>query len=216
MIKAVVFDMGGVLVSDVWENLFFNKKNGMAAMYNMNTDIVQKAGAELWEKYAHITDVDWKELEAKYWAEFMVKTGMNIPMQEIVTLTNGASEPMIGAQQFLEKLSNTKINMGICSNNTEFFFNRQAQKIDLYKYFLAKNISLSCRIGKSKLSPHFEMFKFITKTLGVQKEECLFIDDRVEMVSHSLKYGFISILYPSHSGHNDGYLEKLFQKLGIF
>lgn len=53
MIKGIIFDMGGVLVYDVQEPLFFDSKNGLIVQYGLKERKVAKAVRVLWEKYAY-------------------------------------------------------------------------------------------------------------------------------------------------------------------
>jgi hypothetical protein len=50
-VKAVIFDMGGVLARDVWEHLL---PEGIAPKYSLDDkNLVWKVGALLWEAFAY-------------------------------------------------------------------------------------------------------------------------------------------------------------------
>src|SRR5262245_61183104 len=50
-IKAVIFDIGGVLAHDVWEHLLLDKTDGVASKYGLLEDDVKRVGKELWKRY---------------------------------------------------------------------------------------------------------------------------------------------------------------------
>jgi len=215
MIKALVFDIGGVLAFDVWENLLLDEKEGLASKYGLDIQAVIQAGTILWEQYAHQTSPDWKQLEIDYWSQFNNLIGRTIPIEEIIQLTDKFIKPVDGMMELLSTLISQNITLAICSNNTEFWFSRQAQKIDLYKYVPSRNIILSCRIGASKSSPRFEMFEEVTKAIGIDRTECTFIDDRSESIIQATQYGLVSILFPAHSPHGARYIKSLLYEMNV-
>ena len=215
MIKALIFDIGGVLAFDVWENLLLDKKEGLASIYGLDLQTVNQVGAILWEQYAYQASSDWKKLEINYWSQFNNLMGCAIPIGEIIQLTDKFIKPVDGMAELLSTLISQNITLAICSNNTEFWFNRQAEKIGLQKYVSTRNIILSCRIGVSKSSPRFEMFEEATKAVGVNKKECVFIDDRIESIIQATQYGLTSIMFPTHSPYGARYIKSLLSEMHV-
>lgn len=217
MIKSIIFDIGGVLAYDVWEHLLLDKETGIAYKHNLDLDKTREIGEKLWEEFAYRSTNDWKKLEEKYWTRFVSETGIEAPIDKFIETTDFFIKPIDKNNMFnlLKKLKYKEISLAICSNNNEFWFNRQYDKIKLNYFFSQKNIVLSCRSGASKLSPNFEMFKDVVKILGVQKNECIFIDDRPGPIEKANEYGITSILFPSHSSSGAIYLELLFKEMNI-
>jgi FMN phosphatase YigB (HAD superfamily) len=219
MIKAVIFDIGGVLAYDVWEHLFLDKEHGIATRFNLDADQVRKVGKELWERFscqAAIGEQDWSKLEEEYWNCFIERFHLSIPMSSFIQMTDKFIKPVQEMPQLLEKLRLTEVDLAICSNNTEFWFKRQLDKLGLYKFFPPDKIILSSRIGIQKSSQGFEMFHAIMNALKLDKAHCIFIDDRQENIQQSLTYGLTGIIFPSHATYGARYLEVLLQKMGIF
>jgi HAD superfamily hydrolase (TIGR01509 family) len=215
MIKAVIFDIGGVLAYDVWENLLLDEKVGIAKAYNLDYNQVKQIGQTLWEQFAYITSSDWKQMEVDYWNKFSQSLGISTTVSEFIDLTDIFIKPIDGMVDLLRKLKSTGVELAICSNNTEFWFHRQAMKLDFYKYFSAEKVLLSCRVGRSKSSHDFEMFYAAVKSLGIDKQECILIDDREDVVLQALKYGLASIIFPSHSPYGARYLTALFERMSL-
>ena len=53
MIKAVIFDIGGVLAHDVWEHLVLDKPEGIASRYGLVETQVEEVRKELWDKFMY-------------------------------------------------------------------------------------------------------------------------------------------------------------------
>ena len=73
MIKAVVFDIGGVLAFDIWEHLFLDPEKGLAAGLSLSPDEVKQMGLKMWEDFAYKSAKSEKEinaLEIDYWSQF--------------------------------------------------------------------------------------------------------------------------------------------------
>jgi FMN phosphatase YigB (HAD superfamily) len=215
MMKTLILDVGGVLAFDVWEHLLLDKNEGIASTYNLDEQKTIQAGSVLWEQFAYQSSSDWRQLEIDYWTQFNNLLGSTIPIGEILQLTDKFIKPVEGMAGLLEALVSQNIDLAICSNNTEFWFERQSQKLGLAKYVSPERIILSCRIGASKSSSLFEMFEKAVSSLGVSKSECVFIDDRVESISRAIEYGLPSILFPSQAQYGSQYLRLLLLAMKI-
>lgn len=212
--KSIIFDIGGVLAYDVWENLLIGE-GGVAKKYNLDKLMIEDTGKKLWEEFAYKSSNNFKKLEREYWKRFINEVNFSIDIDELITLTDDFIKPVEGMSGLLNNIKEKETNLAICSNNNEFWFNRQSEKINLLDYFESKKIILSCRLGHSKLSENFELFKETVKALGVQKEECILVDDRIESIARANEYGMTGILFPSHSKFGARYLELLFKMMKI-
>ena len=217
-IKAVIFDIGGVLAYDVWEHLILSKDNGLATLFKLDAEKSQEAGKALWNEFAykHINREDgWLELETAYWEKFIREFNLQVSVDELRIQTDKFVKPVEGMMNIINALYDRNIKLAICSNNTEFWYKRQNMKLGIEKIIPKENIILSSKIGVSKGSPNHEMFSAAIESLGTSKASCLFIDDRIENVAHANDFGIASVLFPSHSTVGAKYLRNLFQPLGI-
>lgn len=220
MIRAVVFDMGGVLAYDVWEHLL----PSIASTYGLLKNEVMQVGKELWKVYecpSVALESTCRNLEQHYWESFIERfrgqLSSSITTDDLKNMTDPFirdvnNEAMI---PLLERLQSKVVHLAICSNNNEFWFKRQMEKLGLDKFFKPSNLCLSYEVGFPKSSPGFEMFTAITKALGIDNEYCLFIDDRKENIEQALKYGMAGILFPRESRCGARYLNALFKHIGL-
>jgi len=218
MIRAIIFDIGGVIALDVWEHMLVDHENSLAKKYQLDHYKVFQYGKILWEEFSYLKasqSSEWDELEKKYWKKFTSKFNIDDSIDEIINLTDKFILPLNGMVTLLDQLSHKKIKLAICSNNIEFWLQRQISKLKLYNYFELPNIIVSCRTGISKTSPGFEMFKEAVKALKVEKEHCLFVDDRLENIELALKFGLKTILFPHESEFGAIYLKALLKEMGI-
>jgi HAD superfamily hydrolase (TIGR01509 family) len=218
MVQALIFDIGGVIAYDVWENLFLDKKRGIASNLNLNPEEVKKIAKTMWDEFAHRSidkEHDWKELEKEYWNKFIQHFHLSASVDYFINLTEQFICPIPETLKLLERLKSTEVKLAICSNNTEFWFKRQMDKLGLSKFFQQKYIILSSHIGASKSSPNFEMFEAVIEALNVDKRDCVFVDDREESILRAVEFGITGIIFPSHSERGARYLEALLQQMRI-
>jgi HAD superfamily hydrolase (TIGR01509 family) len=216
--KAIIFDIGGVLAYDVWEHLMLDETSGIASVLNLDTDQVRIVGKVLWNEYAYknvTKEKDWKQIEVEYWKRFNNKISTPVPTSYFIKLTNDFIRPIEGMIQLLERLKANRIDLAICSDNTEFWSKRQINSLGLDKFFDPDKIVLSSRIGVSKSSENFEMFKAVVSALTANKDECIFVDDRVENVIQALRYGITGVIFPTHSKYGSKYLSMLLKEMGV-
>jgi len=218
MIKAVIFDIGGVLSYDVWENVLLDPCTWIAVEYNLDRERVFKLAHDLLPLYlfrSSQSDGDWIDHEKEYWEHFIAEFKLKLTTDYFIEKSERYYRAINGMGELIQSLKTRGIGLGICSNNTEFWFRRQFSKLDLFSHFAAESVILSCRIGVAKTSPGFEMFRAATNSLNLDKSECIFIDDRVDNVEYSLRFGMPSILFPSHSEYGQQYLSAILSKMGL-
>lgn len=217
--QAVIFDIGGVLAHDVWEHLLLDEERGIAVAYSLDTDQVRSVGQDLWEKFAYRAATDdngWEDLEVEYWNLFIQRLQLPTSVDEFIQLTDEFIRPVEGMIQLLERLHSRGIDLALCSNNTEFWFQRQKDKLNLDRFVASNRMILSNRIGVPKSSPGFEMFRAVIDALGIEKDLCIFVDDREKNIHQALEFGLSGIIFPSHSSYGALYLGSLLEKAGVF
>jgi FMN phosphatase YigB (HAD superfamily) len=230
MIRAVIFDIGGVLAFDVWEHLLLDKPDpfnpdrpiGIAKLYGLQHSDVKKVGHKLWKIYSRRSDIPaagGPDLEEQYWTAFIEELKDQLPPSirtcDLKNRTDLFIKPVNkpGMESLLKELQSKNLRLVICSDNTEFWFRRQVAKLELERFFSPQDCFVSCRVGFSKRSPGFEKFHAISEALALKSDSCLFIDDRPENVELALMYGFVPVLFPSHSSWGANYLRTLFSHM---
>jgi HAD superfamily hydrolase (TIGR01509 family) len=218
LIKALIFDVGGVLAYDVWENLLLDKDYGVASVFHLNAEEVYKTGQELWNLFAHRqvdTENSSSSLEREYWDLLIQRFDLLESPDYFIRWTDRFIKPVEGMVPLLEHLQASGVKLAICSDNTEFWFRRQMDSFGLCRFFSPNHTILSSRVGVSKSSPHFEMFEAVVAALDLDKEDCILIDDRNETILRGLEFGLAGIIFPSHSRQGGRYLAALLERMGI-
>lgn len=218
MIRAVIFDIGGVLARDVWENLLLDRPAGVAALYGLDRAQVYRVGRELWDIFAHrpsVTGSGWRELEYEYWKLFTSRLHVSAPIEALIELTESYIVPVEGMYQLLERLEHRGIELAILSDNTEFWYERQMDQLRLRGFFEPQKVILSCRVGVSKSGSTLDMFRQAILALDADEDESIFVDDRLENIERGLELGIAGIVFPSQSRFAHRYLEALLRRLGV-
>lgn len=169
MIKAVIFDLDGVIVSTdschykAWkkmadeEGIYFDEK-----INNRLRGVSRMASLEIVLERAHKSYTDAEKQE-------MAERKNNYYKELITELTPGDILP--GAMENLEELkrNNIKIAIGSSSKNTPIIL----RQIGLGDYFDA--VSDGNNISKSKPDP--EVFLKASEMLGIEPEFCMIVED---------------------------------------
>lgn len=218
MIRALVFDVGGVLARDVWESMLLDESRGLAKQHGLDEALVNEVGQVLWNIYAHEPSVPGhtsRDLEIEYWTRLIEDLGISANAPDLIRRTAEFICPIPGMDLLLEQLRHTDINLAICSNTTEFWFERHWAALGLDRFFSADKVVISPRVGVSKTSDTLRMYERVVETLGIGPRQCLLIDDREENVERALDFGMPGIIFPSHSEYGTEYLGHLLSEMGL-
>lgn len=219
-IEAIIFDIGGVLAHDVWEHLFLDEDGVRAKYPQLDADEMFRWGKSAWEDFAYVSETssnDWRALERRYWDAFITFFRDELPAgvspDEFIELSLKFFRPVEGMNALLEKLHARNSTLGICSDNNEFWYRRQAEQLGFTKFFDADKIILSNRVGKSKRSAQYEMFEAVTRAVGVPKQNCVFVDDRATSLERAQEFGMPGILFPAQAAFGAQYVETLINRM---
>lgn len=199
MIKAIVFDAGGVLLRGKFEdvasraakNLGFEKKRFAwfkAASYD--GCLTGKESFEIFLKRVSSErklGVSFKKLLLAWKKSYLEVMGIN---QEVMSLV---------------KRLKKKYVVGLVSNLTDLH-GRINIKRGLYSSF--RPCLLSYRVGVKK--PDKKIFEILLGKLKIAPSECIFIDDRKKHLVAPKKLGFVCVHFK-----NSRQLEREFKKLGV-
>jgi HAD superfamily hydrolase (TIGR01509 family) len=222
-IKAVIFDIGGILAYDVWEHLYLDDVTGLASRFNLPKDKAEEVGKKLWKEFAHISMVGEETpemLEQKYWQRFIDECGDALPavtVDELVGLSDSFIRDVNNAEMIplLEAIKDRGLVFAICSNNNEFWFKRQMHKLGFATFFPDETTILSCRIGVSKDDPSGKMFTEVLEKLALPPEETLYFEDRKSNVERAQAYGINAILVPPESAQGASVITNALTSYGI-
>jgi FMN phosphatase YigB (HAD superfamily) len=217
-VRGLLFDIGGVLAWDIQEYLFSDETHGIPGLYGLDRQRTWPIATQLWKRYAyerHLEVPDWHQQEHQYWTEFTRELGISTPVEALINLSTYFVRPVEGMQELLESLRQLGVHILICSNNTEFWFQRQRERLGLDQYVAPEDVILSCRVGAPKLSPDFELFKIVKSRLRFDQNDYVFVDNQFENIRHANDFGLTGIYFPTASPFGASYVRRLFQHLGL-
>ena len=113
-----------------------------------------------------------------------------------------------GFIDFIEKVQG-KYKFAIISNDSSRWSKYLRDKFDLNKYFDVISISGDLKIQK----PDERIFMLTIEKLGVNAEDCFYIDDRTGNLNAAKKVGMMPILLNSRNETYDGVSVKSYEEL---
>lgn len=199
MIKAVIFDLGGVVYTDVMKTTY--EKTGRK--FNIDPKLVKEVSRPLrieWQKNKISSEEFWKQLAEKLKISDVdsLKKAWDESFFEI-------SEPNEETIKIIEKLKKNGYKIAVLSNTVEPHVSHHKERKD---YNIFPFVFLSSELGMRK--PEKEIYEHAVKTMEVKFEECIFIDDIEVNLATAKKLGMKTILFQSTEQ-----LETELKKLGV-
>jgi FMN phosphatase YigB (HAD superfamily) len=147
-ITTVLFDMGGVLASDIYEHVLFDRRYGLAPKGWIARRRWKVAAGPLWDQFA----VQSHAGESAFWHIFSER--VHSPVDPSKALETERHELRINrdAAWLLPALHAAGIKVGIVSDNTAFWYPQQLAALGLKKSIDPDLILLSYEHGVRKLT----------------------------------------------------------------
>ncbi len=194
MLKAVIFDLDGVIINS--EPLQF--KAAKTVLKNNGGEITDE---EL-SRYVGVANfIVWSELKEKYSLIKSVKELMKMQADLRIIMLKDYNDGFVpGIDELLSELKEKRIPTAIASSSTKDFIDAVLEKLGIGSYF--KIIISGDQVEKSKPFP--DIFLKAAEVLKVQPEECLVIEDATHGVAAAITAGMKCIGYRNiHSGNQD-------------
>ena len=187
MIKAIIFDYGNV-ISALDNNLFIAEiaKHSEKTKSELHELIYGKSGLPTQYETGIITSDD-------FFARIKELCELNISRTEFISAFTGIFTPM---QQTLDLIKRLKpdYRLGLLSNTNEWDFTYEIEKIKVFDLFDTVTVSYKVKAMK----PDRKIYLDALNKLGLNPEECIYIDDIKEYADAAGTIGFRGIHYTDH------------------
>lgn len=196
MIKAIIFDMGGVLLPAVekrYEEI--GKEIGFPLNFKSEENLPD-----------FVATVKGKITTAEFCKILEKRFNLKVDLLSILTDMEKSARAHLNYEllDFAKKLRG-KYSVALITDATDLN-SRLNREIGLYDYF--DPCIVSCEVGYKK--PEKEIFELVIERLKMTPKECIFIDDREQNLKTPKEMGFNVILFK-----NNGQFLKDLKTLGI-
>lgn len=185
-VKAIIFDMDGVLV----DSEPFHVENEKRMFNKMGLDISDEEHAGY---MGTATDVMWTKIIKNRNLTHDVADLTNLTIQESLPYFRSLEkiDPMPGLVELLEKFKSNKIPMAVASSSDPETISIILEKSGLKNYFLYA-VS-SSEIGKSKPEP--DVFLYAANLLGVLPQNCVVFEDSKNGIKAAKNAGMFCVAF---------------------
>ncbi|MDO8428752.1 MAG: HAD-IA family hydrolase [Candidatus Diapherotrites archaeon] len=200
MIKAIVFELGGVLITHFPDS----HAKEMERHFKIPVHDLEK----IWKENLALANqgkITSQECFKRVSAQLEEKTGKKIDFKELEKYNfNLLKRPVQKIWDLIEKLKES-YDLYLFSNVADFF-PKLEKEIGKFHYF--KKMILSYQAGYKK--PEKEFYKHLIQEVGLLPEEILYIDDHAAYLEPAKQMGMNTILFKSHTQ-----LTEDLKKIGI-
>ncbi len=184
-IKAVFFDVGGVCLSNGWDE---HSREAAAEQFSFDFEKTEKVHELMFEdlEKGDLTLEDY--IDAVYFSENRAFT-----REDIIRFMKNQSRAYDTTLEILEELNQQRKYKMATINNESFVLNLfRIEKFGLNRYF--SNFFSSAFLHMRK--PDGKIFRTAVHVCGLKPSECLFIDDREENIDAARYEGYRCIHLP--------------------
>lgn len=197
MIKAIIFDWGGVLIDD--------PEPGITAYCSSQLKVAETTFRGARNEYAPLI-FRGEISEMEYWQKMCSTLQTDVPLQPIIAKALRqsyiAKPRMLSLVQTLRERGYKTALLSNIEEQSTVLFDEQKLK------GLFDAVTFSCCYGVAK--PDKRIYEITLKVLALNAEETIFIDDQAKNITGALKVGLQGILY-----QNEDQLQQDLSKLGV-
>lgn len=197
MIRGIIFDVGGVLLTDVMHQTVKYVSGETGIGYRKVFDSLHGRWHEV---------RDGKISAGEFWESFAkgLEKDVKISISKVRKKSCGLMEEVGSMLSLAKSLRKKGYRLGIISNNSTEWAECAEKKFRLSKIF--DEVIMSNYEGVSK--PHPKIYRICLKRLKLKPEECVYIDNKEKNLKPAKEMGMRTILFAGEKGLKDG-LKKL-------
>ena len=185
-INTVLFDAGGVLTPDPMETILFTPEIGLVDKLKLDEKLVRSKMMLSYDKFSTIP----RSLEKDFWKDLGNNISTEIPIALVKKIEKELILPNPQAKEAITLIKDKGLKVGIISNNSSFWYDKQVILLELQKYSDPSLIFLSHQYGAVKARG---LLKYAAEKLN--PKQTLIIDDRPHNIKIAKELGFNTALY---------------------
>ena len=183
-IKAIFFDVGGVCLTNGWDE---TSREKLAGEFNLNFNYTEEIHNNIYEDFDRGEITIEQYVETVYFPKGKVR---DFSKQDVIQFMKNQSKSYKTTFEILAKLKQNSDYRLATINNESFALNQyRIDKFNLSFYF--DYFFSSCYLHARK--PDSGIFKTVLYITQLLPEHCLFIDDRIENIESARNEGFYCI-----------------------
>ncbi len=187
MIRAVIFDMDGVLINSepLWKIA--------------EKEVFSSLGVKITDELVHITSALTAQEVCAFWYERYPWQGKTFDQVEddvvarVIELIGEHDTKMPGVKEILDFCKNKGLKIGLASNSSHNLIAVVLEKVGIKHYF--DFISSAQDVEKGKPDP--AVYIFAAKNLGVKPFECLVFEDSIIGMTAAKRAGMSVVAIPA-------------------
>ncbi|MFC1686538.1 HAD family hydrolase [Patescibacteria group bacterium] len=203
MIKGIIFDFGGVLVTDPSSNISGQEAQILNVEPQFLTQVYRDENLFLFEKGLISSNEFWKRFKENLEKQNQIKIKED-QIKKFQQQLISKFELYPKFKDFILKIKK-KYKIALLTNNLPNWMPIWNKKFELKKIFPIIVTSFEEKIRK----PNPEIYLRTCRKLGLEPEECLFIDDQKKNIDGAEKAGLSAIQFTTEEGTIQKIQEKL-------
>ena len=185
-VKAVVFDCGGVMITDGFKKIvpILSKKIGVSE-------------DDLYRAYLDTIDPNYMKGLVKVedrWNAMFDKLSIRAPLRDFLIEVHKIYQPIKDSIELVPKLKQAGFKVGVVSNQSEdtlaYLKEKYPTFFKLFDFYI-----WSCELGYSK--PDQRMYEKALKAATVPAAQCLYVDDNDKFLDKAKNLGFHTLKFQS-------------------
>ncbi|HUQ84802.1 MAG TPA: HAD family phosphatase [Candidatus Limnocylindrales bacterium] len=184
MIKAIIFDLGGVLFTNGTKKFI----DDISTQYNLDQETVEEImDGETGSKYR-----ESKITRDEFWKQILEKLQIKVYIKELENQWISGYELIEGTRDLIFELSK-KYRVFFLSDNVQERVERINKKYGFINWFSGGVFSHEAGVRK----PDPRIYTMTLEKTGVKPEEAVFIDDKAELLEPASQLGMTTFLFES-------------------